>query len=301
MGVDLIVEDDTAAIEVGGAVAWCAANDANCLRPLTRERWEVLGRLHRIAVLPRRGGEEQALELGYGRHADLDRGVAPVGIPCVAIGGNAGRGRVLVGAGQVDAARDADVPVHHHDLAVVAVVGLQQRHGIDRVIGQHPRASAPHGVEQFARCRLRPIGVVDDVDRHVPPQLADQHIGEPAPLDLDVLENEILQVAMVARRIHRPEHCRQRLRAAHQQPGLIAEHQRPVRQRMLRRVMPLQWIVCTGAIRIEVRHRGASLQCRRGCQGEQVTAGWDVARHDRCPGRSNGARLYRLAKFCAVS
>ena len=92
------------------------------------------------------------------------------------------------------------------------------------------------------------------------------------PVHGDVLEDEVFQIDVVARLLHRLEHRRKRLRAVPQQARLIAEYQWTVGECVLQRVMALQRVGIAGRceIGIDVGIRGAGLQCRGRGQGEKV-------------------------------
>ncbi len=139
-----------------------------------RRRWR--GR-QRAAVLVAPGVGVEALELGHDRAFDPHVGIAP---GLVVRAGAAGRRRVLVDLADVDAAGDADAPVHAKQLAVIAPVRVD-RHAPVRAEGVVFEGLDAGGAETVEDGLIGADGaprVVDQVDGDAAGASRDQEVGE---------------------------------------------------------------------------------------------------------------------------
>src|SRR6185503_8623615 len=140
-----------------------------------------------------------------------------------AVGARAGR----VGAADVDPAGKRDAAVDHQDLAVVAVVELPAagslgRLGrVDRVELAHRRTGLAQPLEVLLRRADRAGAVVEHVHLHALRRLLLREL-EQALADLAAFQDVGLEVDVVARGRHGPEHRAVRLRPVDQDLRLVA-------------------------------------------------------------------------------
>ena len=169
----------------------------------------------------------------------------------VAVFWNAGGLRDLVDLGEVGAADEADAAIHHHELAVVPVVRRMPSQGaqrIERIELDDARTRLMQCVEQRRRRVLRAVGVVDDVDGDAGSELGDQQVRQQLAACLDVFEDIVFQVDVIARPSHGVEHRGKRLFAVAQQPHQVAADQRAFRQGLLHGELALQDVRIRGLV-----------------------------------------------------
>ena len=139
-----------------------------------------------------------------------------------------GTGSGRIDTADVDAADKGDTPVHHQQLAVVAVIdlpGCQRGERVDRTELQQLHTAHPQALEKSAWCPDCAHAVVDHRNLYPLCLLLQQRVGK-LPPDGVVFDDVGLQVDMVGRRPDGGQHGRVGLRPVAQQADFVADHQR---------------------------------------------------------------------------